>query len=74
MRPNQFNGHAGAFGALAMERPASACGQSDEREKPWSAYGGSFSSVRAPVKVFSTFFEKNDKTLSEHELQRYQPS
>lgn len=50
MRPNQFNGHAGAFGALAMERPASACGQSDEREKPWSAYGGSFSSVRAPVK------------------------
>ena len=57
MRPNQFNGHAGAFGALAMDRPASACGQNDEGVKPWSAYGGGFSSVRAPVKVLSTFLD-----------------
>ena len=59
MRPNQFNGHAGAFGALAMDRPASACGQRNENIKPWSAYGGNFSSVKAPVKVFLAFEENS---------------
>jgi len=61
MRPNQFNGHAGGFGALAMDRPASACDESHESVKPWSAYGGSFSSVRAPVKVLFSILKQSQK-------------